>query len=99
MRRRRERFFRSVRLRWCSGFSPGGAVFLTTRYVSLASITAAVVLPAAATILYAFHLPGATHSLPSVLLFILLGILAILKHLSNIRRLLNGTENRFNKRG
>ena len=56
-------------------------------------------LPAAATILYAFHLPGATHSLPSVLLFILLGILAILKHLSNIKRLLNGTENRFNKRG
>ena len=81
------------------GFLSWGAVFLTTRYVSLASITAAVVLPAAATILYAFHLPGATHSLPSVLLFILLGILAILKHLSNIKRLLNGTENRFNKRG
>ena len=32
------------------GFLSWGAVFLTTRYVSLASITAAVVLPAAATI-------------------------------------------------
>lgn len=79
------------------GFLSWAAVFLITRYVSLASITAALVLPATAAILHFFHLPGATRSLPSVILFILLGILAILKHLSNIKRLLNGTESRFSK--
>lgn len=75
------------------------ALFLTTRYVSVASIAAATVLPAAAVILYLFKRPGATDSLPVVVLFILLGALAILKHISNIKRLLNGTENRFSKGG
>ncbi len=73
--------------------------FLTTRYVSVASIAAAAILPIAAVILYVFKLPGAPDSLPAVILFILLGILAILKHISNIKRLLNGTENRFTKGG
>ena len=67
--------------------------------MSVASIAAATVLPAAAVILYLFKLPGATDSLPVVVLFILLGALAILKHISNIKRLLNGTENRFSKGG
>lgn len=75
------------------------ALFLTTRYVSVASIAAAAVLPVTAVILYLFKLPGATDSLPVVVLFILLGDLAILKHISNIKRLLNGTENRFSKEG
>ena len=74
-------------------------LFLTTRYVSVASIAAAAVLPVTAVILYLFKLPGATDSLPVVVLFILLGDLAILKHISNIKRLLNGTENRFSKEG
>lgn len=74
-------------------------LFLTTRYVSVASIAAAAVLPVTAVIFYLFKLPGATDSLPVVILFVLLGALAILKHISNIKRLLNGTENRFSKGG
>ena len=75
------------------GFLSWGAVFLTTRYVSLASITAAIVLPASAILLRLFHLSDV--STAAIILFILLGILAILKHTSNIKRLVNGTENRF----
>ncbi len=66
------------------------AVFLTSRYVSLASIMAAVVLVAAA---YFLKLSG-----------VLVGVAAavaafvILRHRTNIVRLLNGTENRFVKK-
>ncbi len=72
-------------------------LFLTTRYVSVASIAAAAILPISAVVLYVFKLPFAPDSLPPVILFIVIGILAILKHTSNIKRLLNGTENRFTK--
>lgn len=70
-----------------------GAAFLIFRYVSLASILAAIAVPLLATIFSSLDwwpLPVAVQ----VLLYIL-GILAILRHLSNIKRLLNGTENRF----
>lgn len=75
------------------GFAAWVVVFKASGYVSLASITAAVVLPASAVLLRLFHLSNA--STAAVVLFILLGILAILKHTSNIKRLVNGTENRF----
>lgn len=68
-------------------------VFKASRYVSVASITAAVVLPAAAVLLRVFQLSNAGAA--SIALFILLGALTILKHTSNIKRLMNGTENRF----
>ncbi len=71
-------------------------LFLLTRYVSVASIAAAVVLPLTAVLLFVLKVPGAP-DIVSVVLFILLGILAIVKHKSNIVRLLNGTENRFTK--
>jgi glycerol-3-phosphate acyltransferase PlsY len=61
-------------------------VFLATRYVSVASIGAAIALPTAV------WLTG-----ESVLLGIVtsaLGLLAIAKHRGNIQRLLNGTESR-----
>jgi acyl-phosphate glycerol 3-phosphate acyltransferase len=66
------------------------AVFFASRYVSLASIVAAVVLVLAA---YVLKLPG-----------VLVGVAAavagfvILRHRANIVRLLNGTENRFVKK-
>lgn len=72
-------------------------LFLITRYVSVASIAAAVVLPLVAVLLFVLKGRGAPDSAVSVILFILLGILAIVKHKSNIVRLLNGTENRFTK--
>ncbi len=65
-------------------------VFLTSRYVSLASIMAAVVLVVAA---YFLKLSG-------VLVGVAVAVAAfvILRHRSNIVRLLNGTENRFVKK-
>ncbi len=68
-------------------------LFKTTRYVSLASIVAAAALPVAA---IALRVTGVTQTgIPALILFLLLGALTILKHKSNIRRLLDGTENRF----
>ena len=65
-------------------------VFALTRYVSLASISAAVALPVAA------WLTG--RSLTFVLVMIVLGALAVYKHKANIKRLLEGTENRIGAR-
>jgi acyl phosphate:glycerol-3-phosphate acyltransferase len=62
-------------------------VFAVSRYVSLASIVAALVLP--------FAVWGTGQSRPMVGLASLLGALAIYKHKGNIQRLLAGTENRI----
>jgi glycerol-3-phosphate acyltransferase PlsY len=66
-------------------------VFALGWYVSVASIAAAVALPAAVWILppHNFLLGIATTAL---------GLLAIAKHKGNIERLLNGTERRFGER-
>ena len=64
--------------------------FFASRYVSLASIVAAVALPAAAWLLGA---PTAFAVLAT-----LLGVFVIARHRSNIVRLCNGTENKFAKR-
>ncbi len=65
-------------------------VFAMSRYVSLASISAAVALP------FAAWLTG--ESLVLVFVFAGLSALAVYKHKGNIRRLLQGTENRFGAR-
>ncbi len=65
-------------------------VFALGRYVSLASIAAAAVLPFAT----AFTIQGELRW-PLVGLTSLLAFLAIWRHRPNIRRLLDGTENRF----
>ena len=65
-------------------------VFQLSRYVSLASIVAAVALPAAAWLLGA---PTAFAILASIL-----GVFVIVRHKANIARLLNGTENKFAKK-
>lgn len=62
-------------------------LFLLTRYVSLASIIAAFVLP------FATWLTGQNTVL--IAITAAMAVLAIYKHRSNIQRLLNGTENRI----
>jgi glycerol-3-phosphate acyltransferase PlsY len=62
-------------------------LFAASRYVSLASISASATLPVAAWM---------THeSLTMILITSAMAALAIYKHRSNIRRLLEGTENRI----
>jgi glycerol-3-phosphate acyltransferase PlsY len=68
------------------------AVFVLTRYVSLASVCASAMLPFAAWF---------TRETPAMVgVTAAMGALAIYKHRGNIKRLLNGTENRisFKKR-
>ncbi|MBR2344752.1 MAG: glycerol-3-phosphate 1-O-acyltransferase PlsY [Lentisphaeria bacterium] len=69
-------------------------VFLVSRYVSLASITAAAVLPV---VQWIFVLTQGKNWLVATILTII-AALAIFRHRSNIQRLLDGTENRFGKK-
>lgn len=66
-----------------------GLMFLLTRYVSLASILASAALP-----VFTWLVRGI-----GVLFWftLLIGVLAIVRHRSNIQRLLNGTESRFTR--
>jgi len=64
--------------------------FYATRYVSLGSILAAVVVPAAS------WLRG--NPLPLNIVVTALGLFVILRHRENIKRLLAGTENRFGRK-
>jgi len=65
-------------------------IFAATKYVSLASIAAALVLPFAV-----WYWNG---SLTMTVVMAALSALAIFKHRANIQRLLNGTENRLGAR-
>jgi len=67
------------------------ALFLGTRYVSVASIGAAAAVPVSAWVLY-----GSSDKVMPILLTIL-GMLAIWRHRSNIKRLVKGTEHRFGR--
>ena len=72
-----------------------GVVFLGCRYVSLASVSAAVALPA---IVILWSLPDPFNQGIFLTMFCLLGAaLVIVLHRSNIRRLLSGTENRVGR--
>ena len=81
-------------------------LFLTTRYVSVASMGAAAALPLLTHIGARFHHVDNDKSLPTLweagtwnkplfALSLAIAALAIWKHRSNIQRLINGTENRF----
>ena len=77
--------------------------FRISRYVSLASIIAATVLPLGALILRLCFDPVKVHYIlrvhwSTVIAFAVIGGLAVYRHRSNIVRLLNGTENRFEKK-
>ncbi|MGF7144054.1 glycerol-3-phosphate acyltransferase PlsY [Anaerotaenia torta] len=64
---------------------------LITKYVSVGSLAIAVLFP----IWIAIRHPGDLHMLAVALVFM---ALAFLKHRSNIRRLINGTENKIGQR-
>jgi glycerol-3-phosphate acyltransferase PlsY len=76
-------------------------VFLIGRYVSLASIAAAAVLPVSATFFSMMKVNDRAIYPVSIYILIflyILAMLAILKHTGNIKRLINGTEHRFDKK-
>ena len=75
-------------------------VFLTSRYVSLASIVAAISLPLLTLWGSWYHgrIQDGTWNIPLFIFSLAIGILAVWKHKSNIQRLMNGTENRFTKK-
>lgn len=71
-----------------------GLLFYTTRYVSIASLGAAVSLPTSAGILWWFGLCDPL----LVVIAMAMCALAVWRHKSNIQRLLAGTEKRFEKK-
>jgi acyl phosphate:glycerol-3-phosphate acyltransferase len=78
-----------------SGAAAWVVVFLISRYTSLASIIAAVVLPIAVLLVVAQK--GTDYWLLAAFT-VSIAALAIWRHRGNIGRLLNGTENRFGKK-
>jgi len=68
-------------------------VVITTRYVSVGSISAAMAVPFVLFILEYMFNQSISYSAISVTVF--LSVLIFFTHRSNIRRLMNGTENRF----
>ena len=70
-------------------------VFLISRYVSLASLMAAVSLPIS--LLFAVGPHGARSS-PLFYFSLLISALVVWRHRANVQRLIAGTENRFEKR-
>jgi glycerol-3-phosphate acyltransferase PlsY len=71
------------------------AFFIPTRYVSLGSIMASIMFPIAVIWI------GGTEAIPEMAFSILVATFIIVSHRSNIKRLLNGTENKvyFRKKG
>ena len=79
-------------------------LFLATRYVSVASIGASVALPFL-TLWGSWHhgrIQDGTWNKPLFIFTVIIAVMAVWKHRANIRRLRDGTENRFvskSKRG
>lgn len=70
-------------------------VLLTSGYVSLSSLTAATAFPVTMTVLYLY---GSDNIGPISLVFsIIIAAFIFYTHRSNIKRLISGTENRFEK--
>ncbi|HNY89927.1 MAG: Glycerol-3-phosphate acyltransferase [bacterium ADurb.Bin431] len=70
-----------------------GAILLATRIVSLSSISAAIAFPLILTIFR--YVLGREVPLPFYLFSFFAAALIVYTHRTNVRRLLNGTENRF----
>ncbi len=75
-------------------------VFLLTKYVSLASIITAAVLPLVTLWGSWFHgkIQNGTWNKPLFIFTLVIAVLAVWKHRSNIERLRNGTEHRFTRK-
>jgi acyl phosphate:glycerol-3-phosphate acyltransferase len=78
-----------------TGFIIWMALFFSTRYVSIASIGAAISMPLSSALL---TLTGSSDWLRTSIAVIMC-LLAIWRHRSNIQRLRDGTEKRFEKKG
>lgn len=76
-------------------FGIWGVVFAVSRYVSLASIVAALCLPILALVAQWDNLKGNGGQFPFACLA---ALLVVRRHRENMTRLLNGTENRFGKK-
>ncbi len=76
-------------------FAVWALITYITRYVSLASILASIVLAIGLTV--SFITPGRDVSLETMILGWVIAAFVTVKHKSNIQRLMNGTENRFGK--
>lgn len=75
------------------------AVFFIWRYVSLASIVAAITLPLLAWLFIFLGIGSeAARSWVTLVFFAVVALLAVLRHTGNIKRLFNGTESRFGKK-
>ncbi len=72
------------------GLTVFAVITLASKYVSLASIIATVVVVVSSAIFRVTDAP----ILPQLILAIIMGIIVILKHKDNIKRLLSGTENK-----
>ena len=75
-------------------------IFITTRYVSIASIGAAAALPLL-TLWGSWHhgrIQDGTWNKPLFFFTVVIAVLAIWKHRSNIQRLREGTEHRFSRK-
>jgi glycerol-3-phosphate acyltransferase PlsY len=72
------------------GVAVWAAIFFTVRMVALASILFAVSLPVSA-----YYLYGAGD--PRLTLGVVLGVLIVVRHRSNIARMFQGTESSFKK--
>jgi glycerol-3-phosphate acyltransferase PlsY len=70
-------------------------VFQASRYVSVASIAAAAALPVTIAAFWHYGLGG---NAPLLGFALLISLLAIWRHRSNIQRLMNGTESRFHRK-
>lgn len=71
-------------------------IYKISRYVSLASIMAAVIVAVMTNILSIFSIYPISVTLQ--IFVAIISLIAIIKHKSNIVRLMNGTENRFEKK-
>lgn len=72
-------------------------LFFVTRYVSVASIGGSSMLPFSLTVLYILHLGQVDLWLVGT--GVVMAIMTVGRHWSNIRRLMNGTEPRFARKG
>ncbi|TLD69716.1 glycerol-3-phosphate 1-O-acyltransferase PlsY [Phragmitibacter flavus] len=70
-------------------------IFYTTRYVALASVVSAISLPVAMAVIMTID---ERWNLVLLGLGIVLGVLVVVRHRSNLQRLLQGKENRFEKK-
>lgn len=75
-------------------------LFAITRYVSVASIVAVGILPIVTLSGSWYHgrIQNGTWNKPLFIFSVVIALLAIWKHRSNIKRLMAGTENRFERR-